>query len=451
MCKSMEKKMLNRLRATIIILCTAIGIQAQMPAEIEQISAPFEMPQLRKPSFPERSISITKTGAKKNKLCTTQIQKAIDRMSEKGGGTVVVPAGKWQTGRITLKSNICLLIEEGAELHFSGEIKDYLPVVQARYEGVDAYSLGGMIYANGAENIAITGKGKLIGPEYDCEILTRAEGGVSPELEKQPIVQRIFDGANGKNIFMPAFFGAFNCKNILVEGVTFEHSIFWNIVPTYCENVIIRGVTVNSHGHVRTDGIDIDSSINILIEYTTLSCGDDCFTLKAGRGNDGINRNRPTENVVIRNCTVKQGVGGIAIGSETAAMIRNVYAHDCVIEKAMYPFYMKTRRPRGGGGENILFERIHVKKADRPAIFFDMLGSPNSVGGLGQRLPEREVNRLTPKFHNITFRDITIDECPTMLRAKGLPESPIENLTLENIKSNNKQISVQDIGTMIIR
>ncbi|MBO5824955.1 MAG: glycoside hydrolase family 28 protein, partial [Prevotella sp.] len=106
---------------------------------------------------------------------------------------------------------------------------------------------------------------------------------------------------------------------------------------------------------------------------------------------------------------------------------------------------------RGGGGEKMWFERIHVKNSDRPAIFFDMLGSPNSVGGLGQRLPEREVNRLTPAFRDITFRDITIDNCPTMLRAKGLPERPIENLTLENIKSANREISVQDIGTMIIK
>lgn len=441
----------KRLKAIILMLCATIGVQGQMPTEIEPIKAPFEMPVLAKPSFPERSIRINKTGAKQNKLSTKQIQKAIDRLAEKGGGTVIVPEGKWLTGRIVLKSNICLHIEEGAELHFSGDIKDYLPVVQARYEGVDAYSLGGMVYANGAENIAITGNGKLVGPDYACEMLTRTEGGISPDFEKIPLEKRIVDGSNGQRIFMPAFFGAFNCKNVLVEGVTFEHSIFWNIVPTYCENVIIRGVTVNSHGQVRTDGIDIDSSVNVLIEYTTLSCGDDCFTLKAGRGNDGVDRNRPTENVVIRHCTVKRGVGGIAIGSETAAMIRNVYAHDCVIEKAMYPFYMKTRRPRGGGGENILFERIHVKKADRPAIFFDMLGSPNSVGGLGQRLPEREVSRLTPKFQNVTFRDITIDDCPTMLRAKGLPESPIENLTLENIKSNNREISVQDIGTMIIK
>jgi polygalacturonase len=147
----------------------------------------------------------------------------------------------------------------------------------------------------------------------------------------------------------------------------------------------------------------------------------------------------------------KRGVGGLTVGSETAAGVKNVYMHDVVIEDSKYGIYFKTRRPRGGGGEKMWFERIHVKSSERPAIFFDMLGSPNSVGGLGQRLPEREVNRLTPAFRDITFRDITIDNCPTMLRAKGLPERPIENLTFENINSANREISVQDIGTMIIK
>ena len=113
--------------------------------------------------------------------------------------------------------------------------------------------------------------------------------GVDENIGKMPLEQRVFDGReNGGEIFLPLFFGPIHCKNILVEGLTFEKSIFWNIAPTYCENTIIRGITVNSHGRGRTDGIDIDSSINSLIEYTTLDCGDDCFTLKAGRGKDGV-------------------------------------------------------------------------------------------------------------------------------------------------------------------
>lgn len=437
--------------AALALLAPPATSYAQMPEEIEPIRAPFEMPQLTRPGFPDMRLSIEKTGARQGRLSTAAIQKAIDRVAGKGGGTVVVPAGSWLTGRIELKSNVELLVEEGAELHFSGEIKDYLPVVATRNEGVDIYSLGAMIYANGAENIALTGRGRLIGPEYDCEISRRQEGGVSPEVEKVPVEERVFDGSDGAKVFMPVFFGPMNCRNVLVEGVSFERSIFWNIVPTYCENIIIRGVSVSSHGHGRTDGIDIDSSVNALIEYTTLDCGDDCFTLKSGRGNDGVDRARPTRNVVIRHCTVKRGVGGITVGSETAAGVYNVYAHDVVMEEPNSPFYFKTRRPRGGGGGNYTFERIRIKSSRHAAVLFDMLGSRKWVGELADRLPERPVGKLTPSFRDITLKDVVIENSPALIQAKGLPESPIENVTLENVRSNTWAMTLQDVGTIRIK
>ena len=446
---------MRRFFVMAMLALTVTGLHAQnwqIPEEIEPIEAPFEMPQLKRPEFPARTLYINKAGARQGKLCTAAIQKAIDRMAAKGGGTVAVPAGKWLTGRIELKSNVCLRIDEGAELHFSGNLKDYQPAVLTRDEGIDLYSLGAMIYANGAENIAIVGKGKLVAPSYDCEISRMVTKGVDENIGKMPLEQRVFDGReNGGEIFLPLFFGPIHCKNILVEGLTFEKSIFWNIAPTYCENTIIRGITVNSHGRGRTDGIDIDSSINSLIEYTTLDCGDDCFTLKAGRGKDGVDKKRPTENVVIRHCHVKRGVGGIAIGSETAAMIRNVYATDLVIDEASRPLYFKTRRPRGGGAENIWLENTKINKCNRAAVFFDMLGSPTYVGKLAERHPTPAVNELTPMFRNITLKNIEIGECPMLIKATGLPEMPIEGLTLENVKSPNMLMKLQDVGTITIK
>lgn len=447
----MKRQTLTLLLAAATLLAFSTPAKAQMPEEIEPIKAPFEMPQLKRPAFPARSLSIVKTGARQDKPGTAAIQKAIDRIAKQGGGTVIVPAGRWLTGRIELKSNVNLRIDEGAELHFSGEIKDYLPVVLTRNEGIDVYSLGAMIYANGAENIAITGRGRLISPEYGCEIGRRQEGGISPDMEKLPVERRVFDGSGGSKVFMPVFFGPMHCRGVLVEGVTFERSLFWNIVPTYCENIIIRGVTVSSHGHGRTDGIDIDSSVNSLIEYTTLDCGDDCFTLKSGRGNDGAGKARPTRNVVIRHCRVKRGVGGITVGSETAAGVYNVYAHDCVMENPMFPFYIKTRRPRGGGGSHYTFERIHVKGSRRSVLHIDMLGSRQWVGELASRMPARPVGKLTPSFSDITLRDITVSNSPSLIQAKGLPERPIENILLENIRSNTWRMELQDVGTIKIR
>lgn len=444
----MKKNMLTMMVCTALTMHTATVSAQQMPEEIAPIQAPFDMPQLQRPAFPARTLSITKTGAKQKKLSTAAIQKAIDQLAKKSGGTVIVPAGSWLTGRIELKSNINLRLEEGAELNFSGDIKDYLPCVPTRNEGVDVISMGAMVYANGAENIALTGKGKLIAPARDCQMMKQAMGGVKEELQKLPLEQRVFDGSNGGQVCLPQFFGPINCKNILVEGVTFMKSIFWNIVPVYCENIIIRGVEVWSHGMGRTDGIDIDSSVNALIEYTTLDCGDDCFTLKSGRGMDGKLKNRPTENVVVRHCTVKRGVGGMTIGSETAAVVRNVYMHDCVMENPRSGFYFKTRRPRGGGGENMWFERIHIVNTPGSAISWDMLGSAMYVGKMAQRHPTPAVNELTPFYRNMHFKDIRVDNCKTLIKATGLPESPIEDVTFENIQSDNRLILLQDVGKM---
>lgn len=444
----MKKNMLTMMVCTALTMHTATVSAQQMPEEIAPIQAPFDMPQLQRPAFPARTLSITKTGAKQKKLSTASIQKAIDQLAKKGGGTVIVPAGSWLTGRIELKSNINLRLEEGAELNFSGDIKDYLPCVPTRNEGVDVISMGAMVYANGAENIALTGKGKLIAPARDCQMMKQAMGGVKEELQQLPLEQRVFDGSNGGQVCLPQFFGPINCKNILVEGVTFMKSIFWNIVPVYCENIIIRGVEVWSHGMGRTDGIDIDSSVNALIEYTTLDCGDDCFTLKSGRGMDGKLKNRPTENVVVRHCTVKRGVGGMTIGSETAAVVRNVYMHDCVMENPRSGFYFKTRRPRGGGGENMWFERIHIVNTPGSAISWDMLGSAMYVGKMAQRHPTPAVNELTPFYRNMHFKDIRVDNCKTLIKATGLPESPVEDVTFENIQSDNRLILLQDVGKM---
>jgi len=425
---------------------------ANMPEEIAPIKAPFEMAPLARPVFPDRTVSIAKKGAKEGKLSTKAIQKAIDELSTNGGGTVVVPSGKWLTGRITLKSNINLHLEEGAELHFSGNIKDYLPVVLTRNEGVEMYSLGAFIYALQADNIALTGKGRLIGPSKDCEIYQshKNETAIDEFIPNEcPPEQRIYDGKDGKTVFLPMFFSPTHCTNVLVEGVTFEETLFWNIVPVYCDKVIIRGVTVKSFGTPRGDGVDVDSSRNVLIEYTTLDCGDDCFTIKSGRGEDGLRVNKPSENIVIRYCLAKRGPGGVTCGSETAGMIRNVYVHDCVFENTHNGFYFKTRRSRGGGGENLYFERIRLVS---PSIVFrwDMLGSQRWVGDLAKRLPARSVNSLTPVYRHISVKDVIVENCQQLISATGIPESPLSGVSITNMKAKCQNLmNVQDVNGLV--
>lgn len=439
---------MNRLITLFVSTVLSIAACAQ--------TAAFEMPafvnevvNMKAPSFPDYTVSIAKTGAKPGKLSTAAIQKAIDRVSAKGGGTVLVPAGEWLSGRIMLKSNVNLHISEGATLEFTGYIADYLPLVDSRYEGADVKSLGAMIYANNAENIAVTGKGHLKAPSRECEITGKMDTGLSVTAEKS-IESGAAREATLDKIYMPTFIGPVGCKGILIEDVTLDGSIFWNIAPVYCENIIIRGVTVNSHGHPRTDGIDIDSSVNALIENTTLDCGDDCFTLKSGRGEEAVDLGRPTQNIVIRNCRVKRGVGGITVGTETAGFIRNVYAENVVMEEPRMPLYFKTRRPRGGGAENIWIRNVKVSKANGPAIQMDMLGSPSWMGALAERLPAQPVGKVTPRFSDIHVDDFTVGECRLLILAKGLPEMPVENMTVTNVKSKNKNIRLQDVGTIEI-
>ncbi|GAB3422938.1 glycoside hydrolase family 28 protein [Niabella aquatica] len=427
---------------------------AALPEGIAPITAPFTMPQLQKPVFPARSISIVSHGAKEGAKVTQAIQQSIDQVHQQGGGTVIIPKGKWHTGRISLLSNVNVEIAEGAELYFSGEVEDYRPAVFTRNEGIEVMSLGACIYANGQRNIAVTGKGKLIGPakggSVRKQIMTQdvIENVVS---YKTPVAERVYEGHNGDIIFPPMFISPINCSNVLIEGISLENTAFWNIVPVYCDSVIIRGVTVHSVGIPRGDGIDIESSKNVLIEYCTLSTGDDAFTIKAGRGDDGLRVNQPTENVVVRHCLVVEGHGGITCGSETAAMIRNLYVHDCVFQDARSAIRFKTRRPRGGGGAQLYYERIRIS-GSKYAIEWDMLGSAQHVGDMASRYPPRETDHLTPVFRDIKMNNIIVESADQFIKATAIPESPLSNVWIENVSSTtHKLIAAADVDGLTIK
>ena len=425
-----------------------------MPDEIAPVRAPFAMPQFTKPTFPALTVNITEKGARPETLCTKAIQAAVDEVSGKGGGTVTVPAGIWRTGRISPKSNVNLHLEAGAELHFSGNIEDYRPAVFTRNEGVEVMSLGALIYANGQENIAVTGKGKLVGPPRDCPIQKQMmRSGVIENVisADTPVSERVYEGYDGGPVFLPMFVSPINCKNVYIEGITLERTPFWNVVPVYCDGVIIRGITVHSVGIPRGDGIDVESSRNVLIEYSTLSCGDDCFTIKAGRCEDGLRVNKPSENIVVRYCLAQKGHGGITCGSETAGMIRNLYVHDCVFDGTGTGIRFKTRRNRGGGGENLYYERIRMDLSG-PAFNWDMLGSRTYVGDLANRLPAREINQLTPSYKNIVARDLIVERTPQFIKATGIPETPLTNVLIENAQVNcNRLILLRDVKDFTLR
>ncbi|WP_044626542.1 glycoside hydrolase family 28 protein [Neotamlana nanhaiensis] len=414
-----------------------------LPDSIAVINAPFNMPVFKKPVFPDATTHLKKLfNDSKNELKTNIIQHAIDSLSEAHGGTVIIPKGEWLTGRISLKSNTNLHFEDGAILKFSTDVKDYQPAVFNRVESLEVMSLGACIYAFNQENIAITGNGKLIGP-YNGEIKARSY--MQPietlvDLTKPPH-ERIHNGLEEDWIFPPKFIAPTNCKNVYIEGIQLENTAFWNIVPTYCDNVIIRGVYVNSYGIPRGDGIDVESSKNVLIEYCTLNTGDDCFTMKSGRGEDGLKVNKATENVIVRYCLAQKGHGGITCGSETAGTIKNLYVHDCVFEGTVVGIRFKTRRPRGGGGEHLYYNRLRMN-LEATCIKWDMLGTPAYVGELAERLPKREVNNLTPFYRDISISNIIIENGTHFLKVYGIPESPLTNLNIKNVDANCKNLVI---------
>ena len=441
-----------------------VGPQA-MTKEIAPIKAPFDMPQLQRPEIPNRKaiVKLSKKG-----MNTRTIQAAIDKMAKKGGGTVEIPAGDWQTGRIEVKSNINLHIAEGATLRFSGDIKDYLPVVFTRDEGIEIYSLAAFIYAHDAENIAITGKGRIVGPSTDCEIYqNNREKALNIEVicknGEMPLAERVFDGVrNHGEVFLPKTIAPINCKNVLIEGLTLEQGLYWNVVPQYCENVIIRGVTVSSFGHGRTDGIDIESSKNVLVEYCSLDCQDDTYTMKSGRGADGVRVGIPTENVVVRHSLALRGAGGIVCGTEVAGGVKNIYCHDCVFDGTDQAFRVKTLRPRGGGVENIVVERVRANVTG-PAFYCDMLGSLKWGGDLALRYGIKgkttatEAEKLalitpyTPDFNTITISNVIIEDCDRFIHAIGLPERPLRNVLIQKAKVKAKKFGkMRDVRSFVM-
>lgn len=427
---------LTLLSAVALLTASQVGPDV-MPEQIEPVVAPFETQSFSRPVFPDRTRKVWMRRG--GRMSTRRIQRVIDRVSRRGGGTVVIPAGVWYTGRICLKNDVNLHISEGAELHFSGEIKDYLPVVFTRDEGVELYSLGAYIYANGARHIALTGKGRIISPDDQCEIYRRNSDDPLGEVLTHDLPDRIYDGRDGGHVFIPKAFAPIGCEDVFVEGITFENKIYWNIVPQYCHNVVIRGCTVSSYGLGRTDGIDVDSCTDVLVEYCSLDNGDDCFTIKSGRGEDGRRVGRPTERVVVRRCLALRGTGGIVFGTEIAGGVRDVYLCDCVFQGNNHAVRFKTRRPRGGFVENVTVERVRANVLYQ-ALWAEMLGSERWVGELAHRYPAREITPLTPWFRNFTLRDMEIEGGQTLVEMAGLPEMPLRDVTISHIKASCGQV-----------
>ena len=389
------------------------------------VNAPFELPGYSEPAFPDRTFSITDFGARDGgKIKNTDaIADAIAACVAAGGGRVLIPAGVWLSGPIHLRSNVNLHMADGAELRFSDKFADYLPVVYMQRGGVRCYNYSPLIYARDCTNIAVTGAGTLNGQGQAWWPWKTRQPGMTRLFQmgadQVPVEQRVF-GTEADGV-RPCFIQPIDCTNVLFEGFTVVNGPSWNIHPVTCENVTVRGVRITTLGP-NNDGIDPDGCRNVVIEDCFLDTGDDCICLKSGRNEDGWAVGKPCENVIVRRCRTRRGHGGIVLGSEMSAGIRNVLVHDCQFEGTARGIRLKSRPGRGGALENLWFRDI-VMDGVGSAIHMTL-----RYAGDGS-----DRDRL-PMFRNIHISNISCEKARVAVEMFGLPDADaISDVTMEDV------------------
>jgi polygalacturonase len=418
-------------------------------------SVPGILSRIKTPEFPKRDFGITKFGAVADGVrdSTDAIAQAIARCNQAGGGRVVIPPGVFATGPVHLKSNVEFHVSPGATLKFLRDPARYLPVVYTRWEGTECLNYSPFIYAYEQENIAITGTGTLDG-QADCEHWWPwkghsdcgwSKGQPSQESARNALMQMgerdvpLSGRKFGEGHFLrPSFIQPVRGKNILIEGVTIVNSPMFEINPVMCSNLTVRDVKIASHGP-NNDGCDPDSCVDMLIENCVFDTGDDCIAIKSGRNRDGRRLARPSENIVIRNCRMKDGHGGVTIGSEMSGGVRNVFAERCTMDSPHLnqALRFKTNAMRGGTIENVFVRNITIGEIADAIVHIDFNYEEGAKG------PEH------PLVRNIEIRDVTCRNAKYAIFARGFRDAPIQdvrvgNCTFEHVAEANVIDNVRD-------
>lgn len=425
------------------------------------------------PTFPDKDFPITDFGAVADDslvLNHAAINSAILACSEAGGGRVVVPAGTWHTGPITLKSNVDLHIEENGRLLFTSDTTRY-PFVLTRWEGVDCYNFQPMIYAYGEKNVALTGKGTVDGGADRSHWWPMAAKGwgwvpgmVSqrtgrPKLlqwaeDNVPVEERRLTSQDG---LRPQLINFYQCENVLIEDVTLLRSPFWVIHPLMCKNLTVRGVNVQNDGP-NGDGCDPESCDGVLIENCRFSTGDDCIAIKSGRNNDGRKWNMPSQNMIVRHCEMADGHGGVVVGSEISGGYKNLFVHDCQMSSPNLDrvIRIKTSVCRGGTIENIYVRDVTVGECKEAVLHINLLYDPAEVcdGSFPPVVRNVYLSNVTSQksqfgvqllgleegtnIYDISVRDCTFDGV-TDHRINDI-SGGVAGITFENLKINGETV-----------
>jgi polygalacturonase len=392
------------------------------------------------PRFLNQVFDISKFGALPGGESGDAIRKTVEACAKAGGGTVLVPRGTWLTGPIHLKSNINLHLAAGAVLRFSTDPRRY-PLVFTRWESTECMNYSPLIYALDQTNLAITGEGTLDG-QADSEHWWPWKGndkfgykkGDPQQKEARaalvalgdkdvPVSERVF----GEGHYLrPNFIQPYRCTNVLIEGVTIVRSPMWEVNPVLCRNVTVRNVKVNSHGP-NNDGCDPDACTDVLIDRCEFETGDDCIAIKAGRNRDGRRVGVPCENIVVRDCTMKDGHGGVSIGSEASGGVRNVYIENCRMDSPRLEraLRIKTNSYRGGTIENVFFRDSTIGQVAEAVLDIDF----NYEEGKG--------GPFKPVARNVVLENITSRKSKNGLTLRGFANAPITGVHLIRCKFQN--------------
>ncbi|MCF2949598.1 glycoside hydrolase family 28 protein [Paraglaciecola aquimarina] len=374
--------------------------------------------------------------------CTSAFKLAINACSKAGGGRVVVPAGTYHTGPIHLLSNINLHLLEGALVKFIPEPERYLPAVITRWEGLEHMGYSPLIYAYEQENIAITGKGVLDGSADNATWWPwkgphkEAHWQIIPDQDQKPARMALMQDAENnvpveKRIYAdgaflrPPFIQPYKCKNILIQDVTIKNSPFWLVNPVLCHNVTVKGANFLSHGP-NSDGCDPESCDHVLIEDCTFDTGDDCIAIKSGRNADGRRLNIPCQNIVIANCNMREGHGGVVIGSEISGGVNNVFVENCQMDSPELEraIRIKTNSIRGGLIEHLRYRNIQVGKVKEAVV-------------INFYYEEGDAGDFDPTVRDIVIEDLNCQQIfKRPLNIQGFSRKPISDIHLINCHFN---------------
>jgi polygalacturonase len=402
---------------------------SEVPAILARIKAPV---------FASRVFDITAFGAIADGTfdSSNAITKAIAACRAAGGGRVLVPAGKFITGPIHLASKVELHVAKGATLAFVTDPARYLPAVLTRFEGVELYGYSPLIYAIDAVDVGVTGEGTLDG-QADATHWWSWKGGKDAANDGRnqlaarerlfgmaergvPVAERRF----GEGDYLrSSFVQTYRCRNVIIADVTIVRSPMWEVHPVLSQNVTVRNVSISTHGP-NNDGCDPESCRDVLIEGCTFDTGDDCIAIKSGRNADGRRVGVPTENVIIRQCRMKDGHGGVTIGSEISGSVRHVYVENCQMDSPSLDraLRLKTNAMRGGTLEHIYMRNVTVGQVADSMLSIDFTYEEGDQGS------------FMPVVRDIEMRNVTSTKSKYGLYLRGFEKAPIADVRIVDCK-----------------